>query len=277
MTQANVVVVGLGPMGGAMAGRLVSRGRAVLGVDLDPDRASSWAVATGGRSVSSLGSVDWAAVDLVVVAVRTADQVDSVLAHEGVRAALGRGGSSFVVTTLAPTDARAILDRHRGLRVFELPVSGGVARAERGDLTGLVHGPDRTPDEAAVLDDLLRRVVVLEAPGQPSMLKLVNNTVAAHNLLGAAVAVTVARREGLDPGLATEVIASSSGSSAAGDALRTLTYDDAELLLKDVRLLVRELDASPLGEVTLDDLPATFDEARRLLDVDAARSDGGVA
>lgn len=267
MTQrAKVAVVGLGPMGGAIAGRLADRGRDVVGVDLDAARAAVWRDATGGQSVSALDQVGWHKIRCVFLAVRTPSQVEAVLMDDQVRTAMTDGASAFIVTTLTPADASGIAQRYSDWRVMELPVSGGITKARHGELTGLMAGPVLDAFETALLDDIFAELVVLGRVGQPSLLKLINNSLAAHNLLGAAVALETAHEHGLDAVVARDAIVASSGSSVTGDALARLTSNDADLLLKDARLLIQELNVSPFEGVLFNSLPERFGKAHGLLE-----------
>ena len=263
--EGSVVVIGLGGIGGGMAERLVERSHRVVGMDVDAARAGQWGAATGSPSVTTLDDIEWPGVSCVVIAVRTTPQVEAVLSDRGVRSVLDRGAAAFVITTMTPSDARALTSGHPDARLFELPVSGGEVRARRGELTGLVAGPRPSPFEAGLLGDVCATLFTFNVVGQPSLLKLINNTLAARNALYAAVALVTADEEGVDIAVASEVIRASSGASVAGDALGTLSDNQADLLLKDARLLVQELDGSPFDRAPADELTAFVSTARELL------------
>ncbi|WP_161965444.1 NAD(P)-binding domain-containing protein [Rhodococcus sp. P1Y] len=263
--DGHVVVVGLGGIGGGIAHRLVDRGRAVIGVDLDSKRADDWEVESGSTAVSSFDAVQWTSVGCVVVAVRTAAQVEAVLADVDISSALGRGATLFVVTTLTPNDAQRITAADLEGRRFEVPVSGGEVRARNGELTGLLAGPAPDAFESSLLAELFATVFTFEQAGHPSLVKLINNTLAAHSALNASVALQTAQEAGIDTGLAHQVIRASSGSTVAGDSLATLTENQVELLLKDVRLLEGELPRSPFTDASIDDVVEHVAIARTLL------------
>lgn len=265
--DGHVVVVGLGGIGGAVAHRLVELGRTVVGIDLDPKRADTWQVNSGSSAVSSFGTVDWDAAECVIVAVRTAQQVESVLSDHGVSSLLRRGATAFVLTTLIPADAQRVTAGDLSGRRFELPVSGGEIRARNGELTGLIAGPDPDAFEASLLREVFATVFTFDSTGQPSLIKLINNTLAARSALNAAIALKTACAAGVDTALAHEVIRSSSGSSVAGDSLASLTDNQADLLLKDVRLLESQLHHSPFEAACVDDLVEHVANARTSLQV----------
>lgn len=259
------VVVGLGPMGAAIAARLADQAWKVIGLDLDAQRVDQWRRGAARPATADVSEVPWAEVDRIVVALRTCAQVDAVLASDEVAGALDDGASGYLVTTLAPSDARRLLARHSARRLFEVPVSGGVPRARRGDLTGLIAGPPLDPADERFLGDVFAQTFRFDEPGQPSMVKLINNSLAAHHLLGTTVAVRAAQELGVDARLTHRIITASSGASLTGDALPDLTSNDAELLLKDVGLLANELGRSPFADATFDSLPDRFAAAHALL------------
>lgn len=105
-----LVVVGVGAMGSALAARLVERGHDVVGVDPFLAAAGSAVeTAEGIRVVHSLEDVD-AAVSEVLVFVRMADQVVSVIeSMDGLRAY--DDVPATILSTLSPADARSVAER----------------------------------------------------------------------------------------------------------------------------------------------------------------------
>jgi putative dehydrogenase len=90
-----------------------------------------------------------------------------------------------------------------------------------------------------------------ERPGDGARTKLVNNLLAGINLAGAAEALALAQRLGLDLGRTLDVIEQSSGQSWIGsDRLRRAVAGDyaprahVTLLQKDTRLAMEAADAA---------------------------------
>ncbi|KXX62867.1 hypothetical protein AZG88_27460 [Rhodococcus sp. LB1] len=245
---------------------MAQRGRSVIGMDVDDARVREWQEYTGSRAVSSFAGIDWGDVRCMVIAVRTVQQVEAVLSDDSVRSSMEDGASAFIVTTMTPSDARRVVDAHRAWRLFELPVSGGEVRAREGELTGLITGPPPSAFEEALLQDVFAKLFPFDEFGQPSLLKLINNTLAARNVLSAAVALATAHEQGVDASIVSQVIRVSSGSSAAGDALATLSDNQVDLLLKDARLLGGELPSSPFDRASMNELISTVSAARGLLE-----------
>jgi 3-hydroxyisobutyrate dehydrogenase-like beta-hydroxyacid dehydrogenase len=95
-----------------------------------------------------------------------------------------------------------------------------------------------------LLDTLSSKVFRIgDSPGDGARTKLVNNLLAGINLAGAAEALALAERLGLDPGRTLDVIEQSSGQSWIGsDRMRRAIAGDfaprahVTLLQKDTRL-----------------------------------------
>jgi L-threonate 2-dehydrogenase len=124
-------------------------------------------------------------------------------------------------------------------------MSGGPARAREGSMSLMVACADAAFERwQGLLHDLSTRVFRIgRTPGDGARTKLVNNLLAAVNLAGAAEALALAQRLGLDPAATLAVIEQSSAQSWIGsDRLRrALSADPAvhariALLAKDSAL-----------------------------------------
>ena len=160
-------------------------------------------------------------------------------------------------------------------------MSGGPARARDGSMSLMVACSDPAFAAAAdLLAALSSRVFrVGTRPGDGAKTKLVNNLLAGINLVGAAEALALAQRLGLDLGRTLDVIEQSSGQSWIGsDRMRRAIAGDYEprahvsLLRKDTALAMEAAKHAgfdgPLGAAARD----AFDQAARagLADLDDA-------
>jgi 3-hydroxyisobutyrate dehydrogenase-like beta-hydroxyacid dehydrogenase len=139
-------------------------------------------------------------------------------------------------------------------------MSGGPQRARDGSMSLMVAAPESVlARHAGLLDALSSQVFRIgERVGDGARTKLVNNLLAGINLVGAAEALALAGRIGLDLRTTLGVIERSSGQSWIGsDRLRRALDGDAvprahmTLLEKDTRLAVQAATAAgfagPLG------------------------------
>ncbi|MDN3523132.1 L-threonate dehydrogenase [Halomonas ramblicola] len=208
-------VIGLGAMGRGTALAMHERRLDVTGCDI-ADQARQAFEAEGGRSVATPSAL--AACDIVLLLVVNAEQVEAVLfGEQGVAGRLAPGSLVIQCATVAPAFARdlgARLDA-MGLAMLDAPVSGGAAKARRGELSVMASGAPAAFEQAApVLDAMAATVYRLgDAAGVGSSMKLVNQLLAGVHIATAAEAMALGIRLGLDPQTVYEVITHSAGNS----------------------------------------------------------------
>jgi 3-hydroxyisobutyrate dehydrogenase/putative dehydrogenase len=143
--------------------------------------------------------------------VANAAQANGVLFGEGgVAGALPEGAAVVVMSTIGPEAVRDLGDAlaNRGLRTLDAPVSGGVARAERGDLLIMAGGPQDLFEELRpALEAMGSSVVHCGARvGDGQAVKLVNQLLCGVHIAAAAEALAYAESLGLDPRFVFETI-----------------------------------------------------------------------
>lgn len=147
----------------------------------------------------------------------------------------------------------------RGGRVLDAPVSGGTVGAENGTLTIMVGGDAGLLGEVRpLLETMGKNIVHVGGVGQGKLVKIVNQAMAAINLLAMGEAFALGVRCGADPQVLFDVIKASSGYSRMMDArLPGFLFEDnfqpgfkLDLMKKDVNLAVDS--ARSLG------IPLTF-------------------
>jgi 3-hydroxyisobutyrate dehydrogenase len=247
-------IVGVGNMGGGMAGRLLACGWRVRACDLLPDRVAAL-VAQGAQAVATPAQAAEGADALIVCVVDAAQSNDVLFGPDGAAAALPQGRAVLLCPTIAPGDvehiAAALLQQ--GLAPVDAPMSGGPARARDGSMSLMVACADDVfAANRSLLETLSGKVFrVGSRPGDGARTKLVNNLLAGINLAGAAEAIALAERLGLDPGRTLDVIEQSSGQSWIGsDRMRRAIAGDyaprahVTLLQKDTRLALEAAAAA---------------------------------
>ena len=262
----NIGIVGIGNMGIAMASRLLEQGWRVAVRDLDANRET--AARSLGATLCATAAEVAARCDCVIVCVVDAPQVEAVLfdPHSGV---VAQGALPCIVLcpTIAPNDAEVFAARlaERGLACIEAPMSGGPVRARAGQMSLMVACDDDLFErQAALLNTLADPVFRIgRRVGDGARTKLVNNLLAAVNLAGAAEALALAERVGLDAARTLDVIERSSGQSWIGSERmrRALAGDLAprahtSLLNKDAGLALGMAKAAgfdaPVGQSAAD-------------------------
>jgi 3-hydroxyisobutyrate dehydrogenase-like beta-hydroxyacid dehydrogenase len=199
----------LGAMGSPLAKRIAGAGFELKVFDVLDERTRPL-VELGAESSDSPKDAAEGSEALVVM-VATADQARGVLFGEGSAAeALPEGAAVVVMSTIGPEAVRELADNldGRGLRTLDAPVSGGVARAERGDLLIMTGGPEDLFEELRPALEAMGSSVVHCGPrvGDGQAVKLVNQLLCGVHIAAAAEALAYAEALGLDPRFAFETI-----------------------------------------------------------------------
>jgi 3-hydroxyisobutyrate dehydrogenase len=252
--NGTVGIVGVGNMGGGMAARLLALGWQVRACDLVASKVQAL-VAQGAAAAATPADAARGAEALIVCVVDAAQARDVLFGPQGAAAALAAGHAVLLCPTIAPDDTERLAAKlaAHGLEAIDAPMSGGPARARDGSMSLMVACTDAAHDaNRALLEALSTKVYrVGTRPGDGARTKLVNNLLAAINLAGAAEAIALAERLGLDAGRTLDVIEQSSGQSWIGsDRMRRALAGDyaprahVSLLHKDTRLALAAAQAA---------------------------------
>ena len=204
---------GLGVMGAPMARHLVEGGHEVAGFNRSPDKARTWATATGGRFAGTVGEAA-AGAEVFVMCVGNDDDV-----REVVRAALPMLSAGAVIVDHTTTSARvaremAELAAGQGVWFIDAPVSGGQAGAENGQLSVMAGG---VADALARIEPVLMRyakaVKHMGPAGAGQLTKMVNQIAIAGVVQGLAEAVHFAQTAGLDTDAVYEAVSKGAAQS----------------------------------------------------------------
>jgi L-threonate 2-dehydrogenase len=214
--EKNVGVIGLGAMGGGMAGSLRRAGWQVHAVDARPGVAQAFATQGGVACGSPAELAQYC--DVIVSVVVNAAQTETVLFGESGCAGAMKPGSVFVMcSTVDPAWSAALESRlaERGLLYLDAPISGGAAKAAAGEITMMTAGrPEAYEKCGALLDAMAAKVYRLgERAGAGSKVKIINQLLAGVHIAAAAEAMALGLREGVDAAALYEVITHSAGNS----------------------------------------------------------------
>ena len=250
--SAGVLIIGIGNMGGGMAANLLAKGWNVLVNDIDSEKVeklvSKGAVSLSIRAQKAPESIAFMAITAVIVCVVDAAQTEDVLfGDHGLAHSLPSGHTVVLCPTILPQEVESFASRlaERGIHTIDAPMSGGPARAADGSMSLLVACPQAVfAQQAGLLSALSSKIFnISEKPGDAARTKLVNNLLAGINLVGAAEALALAGKLGLDLTKTLDVIEQSSGQSWIGsDRMRRALVGDyaprahVTLLEKDTRL-----------------------------------------
>jgi len=211
-----VAFLGLGVMGGPMAGHLAAAGHQVTVYNRTAAKAQAWVARHGGRAASSPRAAAEGADFVFACVGNDADLRSVVLGDDGAFAGMS-AGTVFVDHTTASADiARELhgVATSRGLHFVDAPVSGGEAGAVNGLLT-VMCGGDAQPFDAMkpVAMAFAKAVTRLGDSGSGQLAKMVNQICIAGIVQGLSEAVAFGMRAGLDMPAVLDVIGKGAAQS----------------------------------------------------------------
>ncbi len=207
--------IGLGNVGGKLAGSLLRNGVDLTVRDLDATAAQPFLDA-GAKWADSPRELA-AQVDVVITCLPSPAASAAVMeADNGVLGALGAGQIWAEMSTTDKDEVLRIGDlvRATGASPVDCPVSGGCHRAATGNIA-IFAGCERPTFETILplLTTMGRRVLHTGELGSASVLKVVTNYLATANLLSLCEALVTAKVAGMDLNTTYEAIRISSGNS----------------------------------------------------------------
>ncbi|MFE8645034.1 NAD(P)-dependent oxidoreductase [Sphingomonas sp. NCPPB 2930] len=211
-----VAFLGLGVMGGPMAGHLARAGHQVAVYNRTAAKAEAWVAEFGGRHAATPREAVRGAA-LVFCCVGNDDDLRSVvLGDDGAFAGMD-AGAVFVDHTTASADVARALSaaaQQRGLRFVDAPVSGGQAGAQNGALTVMCGGEQDAFDAAApVAAAFACAMTLLGESGAGQLAKMVNQICIAGLVQGLSEAIAFGMKAGLDMPQVLEVIGKGAAQS----------------------------------------------------------------
>ncbi|WP_395647379.1 NAD(P)-dependent oxidoreductase [Terricaulis sp.] len=196
--MAKTAFIGLGVMGGPMAGHLAAAGHDVRVYNRTEEKARDWAQKHKGRTYTSVANAADGA-DIVFSCVGNDRDLREVF---DAAASKMRKGAIFVDHTTASAEiARELAAKaeERGLGFLDAPVSGGQAGAEAGRLTVMAGGEASVFAEAQpVMAAYAANMTLIGPAGAGQLAKMVNQICIAGVLQGLAEGLHFAKRADLD-------------------------------------------------------------------------------
>ena len=215
LDTARVGFIGLGNVGGKLAGSLVRNGVSVVVRDLDEQLVTGF-VDAGASAAESPHAVA-EQCDVVITCLPSPAASAAVMeAEDGVIAGMRPG---TVWMEMSTTDSAEItrlgaLVVAAGGSAVDCPVSGGCHRAATGNIS-IFAGTDRPTFERVLplLTVLGRRVLHTGDLGSASILKVATNYLATANLIAVTEALATMAAAGVDLATTYEAFRISSGTS----------------------------------------------------------------
>ena len=211
-----VAFLGLGVMGGPMAGHLQAAGHSVTVYNRTASKAQAWVDKHGGAAAATPREAAEGADFVFSCVGNDADLRSVVTGDDGAFAGMARGAVLIDHTTASADVARELHNKAvlRGLHFIDAPVSGGEAGAINGLLT-VMCGGDAAPFEAMkpVAMVFSRAITRLGDSGSGQLAKMVNQICIAGLVQGLAEAVAFGDKAGLDMPAVLDVIGKGAAQS----------------------------------------------------------------
>jgi 3-hydroxyisobutyrate dehydrogenase-like beta-hydroxyacid dehydrogenase len=252
--MAKVAFLGLGVMGGPMAGHLAAKGHSVTVYNRTHAKAEAWAAKHGGKAAATPQAAA-EGCELVMACVGDDDDVRAVCAGpDGAFHGMAKGAVFVDHTTASAAVARemAALAAEKGIGFVDAPVSGGQAGAENGVLTIMCGGEQAHYDKAVpALEAYARAHRLLGPAGSGQLCKMVNQICIAGLVQGLSEGLAFAQKAGLDGEAVVEVISKgAAGSWQMENRYKTMLADKFDFgfavdwMRKDLRICLSEARAN---------------------------------
>jgi 3-hydroxyisobutyrate dehydrogenase-like beta-hydroxyacid dehydrogenase len=201
---ANVGVVGLGNIGGAIAVNLVADGHAVTVTDLDEVRLKAIEGATPAASVAELAK----AVDVTLTSLPDPAAVTAVATEWAAHAPPGAVLCDLSTTLPESNQAIAAQLAASGHHFIEAPLSGGHVGAVNRGLVFMVGGDDAeaVAQVTPLFEKLGRATIHLGPVGAGTTMKLATSLMAFSGAVAALEALSLTTKAGIDLRTAADVV-----------------------------------------------------------------------
>ncbi len=252
-TKMKVAFLGLGVMGGPMAGHLAKAGHHVVVYNRTRAKADKWAQDHKEFDVAVAGSPREAAAgrDFVFACVGNDDDLRSVtVGNDGAFQNMPKGSVFVDHTTASAEIARELGEaaKAQGIFFLDAPVSGGQAGAVNGALTVMVGGDQGAFDRAKPVGMAFSKAFTrIGDNGAGQLAKMVNQICIAGLVQGLSEGIGFGMKAGLDMKLVLEVISKGAAQSWQMENRGNTMVDDkfdfgfaVDWMRKDLGLCLQE-------------------------------------
>jgi len=246
--------IGLGNVGAKLAGSLLRNGFELVVRDVEFDAAQ--ALLDQGASWADSGQEMAQDCDVIITCLPSPAVSAEVMEEErGVLAGLGPGKIWLEMSSTDADEIRRLgaLVEARGAIPLDCPVSGGCHRASTGNIA-IFAGGKRAAFEKVLplLTTVGRNILHTGELGSASIMKVATNYLAGVQLISTGEAFMVARKAGIDLGVAYEAIRISSGNSFVHET-------EGQLILNGSYNINFTMDHEVKDLTLFDDLGRKFD------------------
>ncbi len=263
--------IGLGVMGRPMALHLMKHGHS-MGVYARRAESAAPLVAAGATRYDTPAALA-AVCEVVFTMVTNSQDVEQiVLGADGIAQGAKAGSVLVDMETISPTVARHVAAEllKKGVEMLDAPVSGGPAGAEQATLAIMAGGKPEVFERIKPLFACMGKTIIrVGDSGAGQITKACNQLLLLVTAQGAAEALALAKRCGVDPAIVREVLMGGIASSRVLDVFGKRMVErnfvngiDTRLYHKDMSIalgLVHEHGAAaPAAAVTMQHINAAI-------------------
>ena len=253
--------IGLGNVGGKLAGSLLRNGYDLTVRDLNQEIASPFLDngAKWGESPKQMAEN----VELIITCLPNPSASAAVIeADDGVLAGISKGKIWAEMSTTDEEEVKRLGSKVNvmGGEALDCPVSGGCHRAATGNISIFVGGERSSFEKIlTVMKVLGRRILHTGGLGSASVLKVMTNYLATANLVTLCEALTTAKKAGMDLSTTYEAIRISSGNSFVHETESQVILNGSrdinftmDLVLKDISLFQNIAERNGVSPLLID-------------------------
>ena len=206
--------IGLGTMGGRIAGRFASTEYSLTVFDISEQMRSAFAAKHPNCRVAESVPQVFDTCNLVFFSLPGSPQVESVVALAQSTSLIGK--IMVDLSTSHPDSTRRLAGelKEQGCTLMEAPLTGGPPQAETGELTVIAAGNSETYNGVKSLLEVFGKNIFYVGPsGSGHTIKLVNNSFSGLYVCLYAEVLPLVGKLGIDPEGFMKVIQASGGNS----------------------------------------------------------------
>lgn len=240
--------IGLGNVGGKLAGSLVRNGENLSVHDLNQSFVDDFVARGAKNGVSAQHLMQ--TCDVVITCLPTPEASSAVVTEMLPYVEPGKVWMEMSTTDASEVKRLSAQVMEAGGEAVDCPVSGGCHRADTGNIS-IYAGCGRETFEKVLplLTHMGQSILHVGGVGTASLLKVMTNYLATANLVTVCEALTVMKAAGLDMGMTYEAIAMSSGTSFVHETESQLILSGSrnvnftmDLVQKDIGLFQKVAD-----------------------------------
>ncbi len=243
--KTRIGFIGLGNVGGSLAGNLLRQGVDLTVRDLNEDVVASF-VARGAKRAGSPREMT-EQVDIVITCLPSPAATAAVMeGDDGILAGLSPGKIWLEMSTTDEAEVKRLapLVEARGATAMDCPVSGGCHRAASGNISIFAGGTRPAFERVLPTLKMLGCQILHTGPlGSASVLKVMTNYLCTVHLVALTEALTTMKVVGMDMNTVYEAIRISSGNSFVHETESQVILNGSrdisftmDLVIKDVGL-----------------------------------------